>query len=121
MTPELVRELIARGEALTLEFKGEERRQLSENDLVETVVCMANRPTQEMGYVLIGDEDDGRVTGARPRDAGGIDPLRIQALIANRTRPSLSCRVWVVELEGKPVLVIEVPRSCKDLCVRVRV
>lgn len=62
MTPELVRELIARGEALTLEFKGEERRQLSENDLVETVVCMANRPTQEMGYVLIGVEDDGRVT-----------------------------------------------------------
>ncbi len=71
MTPELVRELIALGEALTVEFKGEERRQLSDNELVETVVCLANRPTQEMGYILIGVEDDGRVTGARPRHGGG--------------------------------------------------
>ncbi len=109
MTPERLRELIAQGEGLTLEFKGEEKGQLSDNDLVEAVVCMANRPTGEMGYVLVGVEDDGRVTGARPRHGGTIDPLRIQALIANRTRPSLSCRVEIVELEGKPVLVIEVP------------
>jgi predicted HTH transcriptional regulator len=62
MTPEQVRKLIAWGEILTLEFKGEERRRLSENGLMETVVCMANRPTQEMSYVLVGVEDDGRVT-----------------------------------------------------------
>lgn len=111
MTPEQLRELIAQGECLTVEFKGEEKEPLSDHELVEAVVCMANRPTQEMGYILVGVEDDGRLTGARPRHAGTIDPLRLQALIANRTRPSLSCRVEVVALDGKAVLVIEVPRA----------
>ncbi len=109
MTPERLHQLIAQGESLTVEFKGEERGAISDNELVEAVVCMANRPDQEVGYVLVGIEDDGRVTGAHPRHAETIDPLRIQALIANRTRPSLSCRVELLELEGKPVLVIEIP------------
>ncbi len=109
MTPERLQQLIAQGESLTVEFKGEERGAISDSELVEAVVCMANQPGQEVGYILVGVEDDGRVTGARPRHAGTIDPLRIRALIANRTRPSLSCRVEVVQVEGNPVLVIEVP------------
>lgn len=112
MTPEELERLIARGENLRVEFKGEERTPLSDNDLVETVVCLANRAGDEPGWLLIGVEDDGRVTGARPRHEGGqIDPWRVQALIANRTRPSLSCRVEVIHLESRPVLVIQVPRS----------
>jgi hypothetical protein len=35
--------LIARGETLTVEFKGEEKAPLSDRELVEAVVCMANR------------------------------------------------------------------------------
>ena len=55
-------------------------------------------------------EDDGRISGARPRhETGATDPIRVQALIANRTRPSLSARVKVVSLEGQDILVIEVP------------
>ena len=109
MTREQLLELIAQGESLTVEFKGEAQGQISDDELVETVVCLANRPGREMGYLLVGVEDDGRVTGARARHGNTIDSLRLQALIANRTRPSLTCRVEVVEVEGKPVIVVEVP------------
>lgn len=110
MTPEGLRELIAAGETLEVEFKS--ARTLRDEELVQEVVCMANRPGEAPGWVLVGVEDDGRVTGARGRGrAARIDPLQVQALIANRTRPSLSCRVQVLELDGNSVLAIEVPAS----------
>ena len=112
MDTDRLRELIAQGESLNLEFKGEEKAPLSDRELVEAVVCMANRPTSEEGFILIGVEDDGRITGARPRhEAGTIDPRRIQALIANRTQPPLTCSVEVTNFEGKRVIVIKVPRA----------
>jgi ATP-dependent DNA helicase RecG len=110
MTPERLQELVQHGEALAVEFKGEEREPLSDRDLVETVVCLANFPGDEVRWLLIGVEDDGRITGARPRhESGRTDPLRVQALIANRTRPSLTCRVELLRWQDKEVLVIEVP------------
>jgi len=112
MTPEDLRQLIEQGENLNVEFKGEEKAPLNDNDLIEAVVCLSNRPGNEPGWLLVGVEDDGRITGARPRHEGGkTDPLRLQAVIANRTRPSVSCRVEIVALEGVPILVIEVPPS----------
>ena len=109
MTEERLRQLIEHGETISVEFKGEEREALSDDELVEAVVCLANRPGTEVGYLLVGVEDDGRITGARPRHGSITDPIRVQALIANRTRPSLTCRVELVQLEGEQVLVIEVP------------
>jgi ATP-dependent DNA helicase RecG len=111
MTPEKLRELIAEGETLAVEFKGEEHVPLNDRELLETVVCLANRPTgEEPGYLLVGVEDDGRITGSRPRhEAGTTDPRRIQALIANRTRPSLTCRIDLIPLKEGSVLLIEVP------------
>ena len=112
MTAEEFKQLIAQGENLHVEFKGEERVPLDDNDLVEAIVCLANRSGETPGWLLIGVEDEGRITGARPRHEGEqIDPQRVQALIANRTCPSLSCHVEVVHLEGLPVLVIQVPPS----------
>lgn len=109
ISEEWLRELIAQGETIAVEFKGEERGQVSDDELVEMVICLANRAGPDMGYLLVGVEDDGRVTGAKPRHGNRIEPLRIQALIANRTRPSLACRAEVIDLDGKPVLVVEVP------------
>ncbi len=112
MTPERLKELIENGETLDVEFKGEETTPLNDNGLVEAVVCLANRPGSETGWLLVGVEDDGRITGACPRHEGGsIDPRRVQALIANNTRPSISCRVWLVDVAEKHVLAIEVPPS----------
>lgn len=110
MTAETLKSLIRQGETVAVEFKGEEAGSLSDRDLVEAVVCLANRSDEGFGWLLVGVEDDGRITGARPRhESSGIDPLRVQALVANRTRPSLSTRVEVAEENGHQVLVVEVP------------
>ncbi|MCL6547214.1 MAG: putative DNA binding domain-containing protein [Bryobacteraceae bacterium] len=110
MTSEQVQRLIAAGESLDVEFKGEEQRPLSDDDLVEAVVCLANRSSDMPAWLLIGVEDDGRVTGARPRhESGRTDPVRLAALIANRTRPSLTPRVAVVSFGDKEVVLVEVP------------
>ena len=107
MTPEALRSLFAGSEALDVEFKGEEARSLSD----EAVVCLANRSGNGPGWPLVGVEDDGRVTGARPRRADRTDPLRLQALIAHRTRPSLSARVEIVRLGDRDVITVEVPAA----------
>ncbi len=109
MTAESLQQLIAMGETLATEFKGEEHAALNDRDLVESVVCLANRLGTETAWLLIGVEDDGRVTGARPRHGGSTDPARVAALIANRTRPSVTAFVGCTTTETKPVLVIEVP------------
>ncbi len=106
MTQEQLAELIAGGEKLAVEYKGEENRRLSDAELVETVVCLANGRGNDAAWLLLGVEDDGRVTGARPRHGSSTDAILVQALIANRTRPSLTCHVEVVELEG------QIPAGC---------
>lgn len=109
MTSQSLHRLIATGETLAVEFKGEERSPLNDRDLIEAVVCLANRPGTESGWLLIGVEDDGRVTGARPRHGEATDPGRVAALIANRTRPSITVQVESATVDGSAVLVIEVP------------
>jgi ATP-dependent DNA helicase RecG len=99
----------AAGESYEVEFKGEQRERLNDRDLVEAVVCLANGSG---GVLLVGVEDDGTVTGARPRhEAGRTDLLRVQALIANMTQPPLSVIVGTARVEDREVLVVEVPDS----------
>ena len=52
-----LRQLIESGEGLTVEFKGEEQAPLSDADLIEAVVCLANG---QGGTLLIGVEDKSR-------------------------------------------------------------
>ncbi len=112
MTPERLKELIEAGESLDVEFKGEKARPINDNELVEAVVCLANRPSGNTGWLLIGVEDNKQVTGARPRHPGGkTDLTQVQALVANRTRPSLACRALLIKHGRKSVLAIEVPVS----------
>ncbi len=104
-----LRSLIAAGETINVEFKGEERSPLNDRDLVEAVVCLANRIGSEPAWLLVGVEDSGRITGARPRHGAGTDVHKLAALIAARMRPALTARVDEVQLDGKAVLIIEVP------------
>lgn len=84
MNPEQVRLWIAEGESLCLEFKGEEHRPLSDRELVEEAVCMANRPVARDAFILVRVEDDGRITGAPPRhESGTIQWLDNQIEISN--------------------------------------
>jgi ATP-dependent DNA helicase RecG len=99
-----LQQLIAQGEALDREFKSD-RRQMSDNDIYEEVVALAN---SNGGILLIGVEDDGQVTGARPRHGTTTDPIRVQSAIFNNTVPSINTRISLVQHEHGPVLAIEV-------------
>ena len=60
-------------ESLTCEFKSD-RQCLSDRDLIEAVVCMANA---QGGEIYLGVEDGGVVTGlhANHRHLAGMAPL----------------------------------------------
>ena len=107
--PARIAALIAGGETYEVELKSESRGKLTDRDLLEAVVCLANG---RGGWLLLGVEDNGTVTGAQPRhEAGRTDPLRVQVLIANSTQPALSVDVAVVEVNGREVLLLQVPDS----------
>lgn len=109
MTPTEAQELIADGESFTVEFKGEERGPLNDRDLLEAVICLANGSG---GTLFVGVEDDGRITGARPRhESGTTDPHRVQALVSSRTRPSLTVDAALVQIEETEILAIQVPEA----------
>ena len=94
-----------KGETLTVEFKSDPKGGLPDRDLVTAVVAMANT---EGGLILLGVEDDGSVTGIQPRHQ---DTMGLKALIANRTSPSVPISTELIELGGKKVLCITVPKS----------
>jgi ATP-dependent DNA helicase RecG len=77
-----IEQSISAGETLRVEFKSEQREPLSDRAIYESVVCLANT---EGGVVLIGVENDGRISGARPRHGTSTDPYRLQAAIFNNT------------------------------------
>jgi ATP-dependent DNA helicase RecG len=104
-----VRAWMAAGETFEVEFKSEQRKALNDRDLVEVVVCLANGAG---GVLLIGVEDDGTPTGARPRhEDGRTNPQRVQAMVANNTQPPVATTVHVVQIGEASVVVVEVPNS----------
>nr|EES53630.1 MAG: putative transcriptional regulator [Leptospirillum ferrodiazotrophum] len=112
MTSEEAQALIRQGETLNVEFKGERSRPLNDTDLVETVVCLANRQGRDWGYLFVGVEDDGSITGARPRHEHSTTNIsQVAAMIGSRTHPAIACRVEEVMIVGKPVLVFHIPKA----------
>lgn len=95
-------------ESLTVEFKSD-RKRLSDSDLVEAVVGLANA---EGGELWLGVEDDGSPTGlhAEHRNLGGLG-----GLIAARTSPSVAVGVTAVELQGVTVARILVPKGHSEV------
>jgi len=91
-------------ESLTVEFKSD-RAKLGDRDLVAAVVCLANT---DGGEIYLGVEDDGAITGLHP-DHRSLTGLT--ALIANLTRPSLTARVEAIDIEGRRIAKIAVPKS----------
>ena len=91
-------------ETLSVEFKSD-RKRLSDNDLVEALVCLANT---EGGELWLGVEDDGTVTGLHA-DHQSLSGL--PAMVAAKTSPSLAVTVHAVTLSGFGVARIVVPKS----------
>lgn len=100
-----VRRLLAEGEGLAVEFKSD-RGLLTDAELLETVVCLANA---QGGVLLVGVEDDGVVTGLHQKHHTA--PHHLAAFIAARTVPPLSVQVTFVNLPEGTVAVIEVPKA----------
>lgn len=108
---EKLNNLLENSETLEVEFKSD-KRQISDNEIYEEVVAFAN---SDGGVLLIGVEDDGRVTGAKPRHGKITDPLRLQSAIFNNTFPKINTRVSIIDHPHGKVLAIEVdlyPEPC---------
>ncbi|WP_227994450.1 RNA-binding domain-containing protein [Luteimicrobium xylanilyticum] len=106
MTPDEVRQLAAHGETFSVEFKRD--KGLSDTDIVEAVVCLANG---QGGQLLVGIEDDGRITGLAPRHGNRTDPDKLRGLILNKTEPPTATTVELVSVDGLEVAVIQVSRA----------
>ncbi len=98
-----LRTLIAGGETSLVEFKSD-RGPLSDADLIDTVVCLANG---RGGTILLGVEDDAQITGVHSRHR--THPAALAALVANRTVPPLTAEVEFLTLSEGLVAVITVP------------
>jgi len=103
-TVQQLSKLISQGETLTVEFKSD-LKSLPDRDLLAAVVSLANT---EGGELLLGVEDDGRITGLH---ANHLNVSGIPSLVANKTNPALSIRVDRFELQGKSIARIIVPKS----------
>lgn len=101
-----LRAVIANGERIDVEFKSDAREPLNDRDLVEAVACIANG---RGGVLLIGVEDDGRVTGARFRHRTYTDARLVEAVVGNLTVPSCPVACSVHTLDGQEVIAIEIP------------
>lgn len=105
MDVDSVLEMVAAGEALTVEFKP---GGISQDELAAAVVCLANG---EGGYLLLGITDDRRVVGIDPGKQDYADPHRLAAAIAGRTVPTVMIRTEMVQIGDSRVGVIEVPAT----------
>ncbi|EKD69021.1 MAG: hypothetical protein ACD_47C00306G0002 [uncultured bacterium] len=97
-------EIIRNGESITTEFKSDVKR-LPDRDLIAALTSLANT---DGGVLLLGVEDDGTVTGLNSdhSNAGGLS-----ALIANKTVPSLSVKIELINFNEAVVACIRVPKS----------
>jgi len=95
-------------ETLMVEFKSD-RQRLSDDELVQAIVCLANA---EGGEVWLGVEDDGTPSGLHPAHSN-LDGL--SGLVAAKTSPSLAVTVDAVETGGVAVARIVVPKSQSDV------
>jgi ATP-dependent DNA helicase RecG len=97
-------DLIAKGESLRLEFKSD-IKPLPDRDLIATAMSLSNT---EGGDILLGVEDDGKITGLH---SNHTNTMGIVALIANKTNPSISVKIETCNIGDKTVARISVPKS----------
>jgi ATP-dependent DNA helicase RecG len=105
MTEGELKDLIAEGETLCVEFKRD--APISNSDLAEAVVCLANT---DGGTLLLGVDDDGTVSGLHTHHLPA-NARQLEALVANRTVPGARVQVELVAVEDKTVAVIGVMKA----------
>ncbi len=99
-----LKEILASGETLQVEFKSD-LKCLSDRDLISAIVALANT---EGGDLLLGVEDSGTITGLHSNHQ---DITGLAALVANRTSPPLSVRIELCPIGQQSIARIRVPKS----------
>ena len=99
-----LKDVLLGGETLTVEFKSD-TKPLPDRELVAAVVALTNT---EGGDLYLGVEDDGTVTGVHPNHQ---DVCGLAALIANRTNPPVTVRTELFDVDDKPIVVVQVPKT----------
>ena len=105
LTPEELEKIIQQGENETTEFKGE----ISKNhtEFAETLVGFSNL---RGGIILIGVDEHGDVKGVQDPELAKMDE-RIQNFSREFCDPPVKFTLKRVELQGKPLIVVEVPEG----------
>ncbi len=101
-------------ESLTVEFKSD-RKKLSDTELVEALVCLANT---DGGELWLGVEDDGRATGLHVEHQILVG---LTGMVAARTSPSLDVTVDAMSVGGVQVARIAVPKAQGEVATRAGV
>lgn len=111
MTPEIIEQRLRLGEDSRTEFKSTLQGGLDRKNLAGEIAAFANGGG---GQIFLGVEDDGTPTGVGTiREA---DRMMLQVVQACQTmvHPAIWCPVVKVEVEGKLLLVVDVPASSPD-------
>ena len=103
LTAEEIMALVNAGESQTVEFKLEGENQ---PDLSELLVALAN---SDGGVILIGITDERRVQGVTPIKVNDVMQKVINAAHGCRPPVHASLNVYMVEVEGKAVIVCQLP------------
>ncbi|HPX60194.1 MAG TPA: ATP-binding protein [Deltaproteobacteria bacterium] len=96
--------VLPQNESITVEFKSD-RARLSDRELVEAIVGLANT---DGGELWLGVEDDARPTGLHVEH---MALGNLAGLVAARTSPSLAVKVEAAELDNVRVARIVVPKA----------
>ena len=98
-------EKIATGEGQTTEFK---KSMNLRNEAMEALCAMVNAESAQ-GLVIFGVEANGNVCGV---ESGNLDTAQrsLSQIIGANFDPPLHTEIWVKELEGKRLLLVEAQR-----------
>ncbi len=102
MRRQQLRELIAGGESLTVEFK---RKFTSDEKIAKELIAFAN---SKGGYLIIGVDDDKRIVGVQS-EKEEIDA--VEAVCHYHIDPPIEPTIDVVSIEYKDVVVITISES----------
>ena len=107
MTTSDIEKIIAQGEGVSIEFK--KAKEKVPASLYETVVSFANT---RGGYILLGVDDDGNVSGIQPENKAVFLKNIVTALNSkDNINPVMYLNPSSIDYNGKTIIVIQVPVS----------
>lgn len=113
MTPEKIRELIAQGEGLNIEFKS--CTEEISSSVYETVCSFLNRAG---GHILMGVADDGSIIGVNGTKASTLLSTFITTLNnGNKISPSVFVNADIIDIDEKKIIYAHIQEGEATYCL----